>query len=147
MHARTASLPFSAFWGGKIASASQGSFCQQRFTSSEMSPSYRGAVYPPRLFCCEPRRPVDLVCSPSKQRPHLPLKLCGSKRDKHEKLAPVFQAPAPEDNLQTLFFSFFFPRLLLLNRRGSIRDAVLLGGEEAAATSICWQQRSVNYPQ
>lgn len=53
-----------------------------------------------------------------------------------------FQAPAPEDNLQTLS-----PRLLLLNRRGSIRDAVLLGGEEAAATSICWQQHSVNYPQ
>lgn len=127
------------FWGGKIASASHGSFCQRWFASSEISPSYCGAVYPPRLFCCEPRRPVDLVCSPSKQRPHLPLKLCGSKHDKHEKLPPVFQAPAPEDNLQTLFFLFFF-RLLLLNRRGSIRDAVLLGGEEAAATSICWQQ-------
>lgn len=103
-----------------------------------MFPSYCGAVYPPGLFCCEPRRPVDLVCSPSKQRPHLPLKLCGSKHDKHEKLPPVFQAPAPEDNLQTLSPPPPPPEQTGLNQgrrvvgwRGSSSDINLL------ATALC----------
>lgn len=110
---------FPYFGEEKIGSASQFTFfCPGRFTSSEIFQSYCGAVYPPRLFRCEPRTRVDLVCLPSKRQPHLPFKLCDLEHDKcsqarahaHARIeTPVFRLRLLMIIYRPCFFSPFEP--------------------------------------